>query len=265
MIKMSLALTVFLFCWNSLGASPTKTGESANQVSEESQTDIYVKKRVGRFDRETRVPKSLIKKIEKEFVKHFRIVHQESPLEDHEVRRKIPRRYLNIKVEFDRLDSQALDENIQYQTVQGSGVVDLQEVVMRNYGRFAVRLFADREGAKSSLEPSDVQVFFVGETKKTKIDGETFGSGCSSWMDVTTWFRKSLSKKGVELFAKRSRYLHVLGGTFYFLHFFEGTLYLSTMTFRDSRYPDRVCRRYPVDYKSVIDKNPSESPFKETH
>ncbi|MCB0419744.1 MAG: hypothetical protein KDD61_02040 [Bdellovibrionales bacterium] len=240
---MRRIVTLFILIFLSKPALWASSGseEHSRDLPEEQKETIFIKMPMDRFDRDTRIPKELVGEIEKHYIKHFRVVHAESSLEDNEVRRQIPRRYLNVIVEFEKNGSYAIDQNIRLQTVQGSGVVDFKKYVSRGVGHFKLRVKVDREGADSHLSSSDVRVYFVGETRAKRIDGKIFGSGCNTWMEVSKWFRKTWSREGLDLYAKEERYLRVVGGTYYFVHFFEGVLYLSTLTFKDSRYPDSEC------------------------
>ena len=195
-----------------------------------------------RFDKTIKVPKSLVSKIESLYVQHFRVVRQESPLTDEEVLVNIPRRYLTVFVEVFDPKKKSLDHNTRYQLFKRSGSIDLSKDVISNSGSFYFKVKAQLSGAKDPIDQSMISVYFVSQKKARKVGSENYGTGCDRWLDSSTLYRETLSTGGLQLHVKDQRYITIIGGTFYFVYFQDGNLYLSTLTVDDSRYPELNCK-----------------------
>ncbi|MGE4132733.1 MAG: hypothetical protein AB7F86_13905 [Bdellovibrionales bacterium] len=132
-----------------------------------------------------------------------------------------------------------LTENVRLATPLGGGVVDLEDLVKSARGVFTARFEAHREHQEP---PADLHVYFVSHTKRRQIDGERFGAGCNTWMDLTGYYHKVLSKSGIQLYTAEQRYLSVLGGTFVLVHFSTESIGVGSLTFTDSRFPQVICQ-----------------------
>ena len=73
----------------------------------------------------------------------------------------------------------------------------------------------------------------------TEIDGDEFGAGCNKYMDITSFYHRKA--RGFDLYTAGQRYVSVMAGTFVAVVFEKEALYVGSLTFTDSRYPDVMC------------------------
>jgi hypothetical protein len=60
-------------------------------------------------------------------------------------------------------------------------------------------------------------------------------------MEITGYFDKKMDGAGFELYTADQRYLAAIGGTFIIVSFTKDALYVGSLGFEDSRYPDELC------------------------
>ncbi len=119
----------------------------------------------------------------------------------------------------------------------GGGTLDLARFVRAgSVGslRLSVALPQEYETARR-------KVFFLSQSPQRDLDGKTFGSGCNVFVDVTSFFEKSMKDGGLELFLKDERHLSAFGGTFFLMASKASQLFLAHLRLTDSRYPERSC------------------------
>lgn len=115
---------------------------------------------------------------------------------------------------------------------RGGGEIDLSRFVTNKQGTFSV--FFDATDVKSAKHP---HVFFVSKGRKRKIEGEVWGAGCKTFLNMTDFMMKQNEKTGIEVNTTRSRHLSVLMGNF----IFAADKKLSQVTFTDSSQPSLNC------------------------
>ena len=116
---------------------------------------------------------------------------------------------------------------------RGGGQVDLAQYVNNIQGTFRVSFELEEMS-----DPSTTKAFFVSRTRKRKIDGEVWGSGCNKYVDIHTFFANVGRKTGIEVNTTRNRHISVLGGTF----FFSAGPLVTQVTFIDSVQEKLFCK-----------------------
>ena len=127
--------------------------------------------------------------------------------------------------------------NFQLQFGKGGGELDLQKLVADKFGSF---YFVLRLPEEFKELPS--KVFFLSNTKERTVEGEKLGAGCSKFMDVTSFFNKTLSRDGILLNTTDARHLAAVGGTFFVAVPGGGKVKLAQLTVTDGRFRSLFCR-----------------------
>jgi hypothetical protein len=143
----------------------------------------------------------------------------------------------------------------------GGGTIDLHDFVLPRSGSFyfAVEFLpakptsdvakegskegskdAPKDTAKEALEP---HVFFLSGSRIRTIDGETFGSGCDTYFDVSLAFKKAMAGDGFLVNTSEGRDTSTLAGTYFFAAAQDGKLYLASLNIKDSAHPRLLCQR----------------------
>lgn len=133
------------------------------------------------------------------------------------------------------------DPGIAIEFPKGGGEVDLAKFIANENGSFYVGFdFPEFEGATMK------KVLFISRSKKRRIDGEVWGSGCNKAVDVTTQFLKSMEKnEGIKVNTTRHRHISVIGGTFILAATKDGQNFITQVTFTDSSHLDSLCTEAP--------------------
>lgn len=182
--------------------------------------------------RDVVVPRALVARIEREYKEY--VAKAQNPAKQDGFKRN----FLNLTVELTQRRPVALHEDVTVHTPTGGGVVDLSEMVTTARGAFRVRFTPKREDGHAL---STRRVFFVSRAKARVVDGEDFGDGCGKYMEITSAFNGSWARNGIEVYTADQRYLSVLGGTYIFVDFNPEALYVGSVTFTDSRFPQWLC------------------------
>lgn len=119
---------------------------------------------------------------------------------------------------------------------RGGGEIDLSRFLTGRPGSFYVKFIFDPHKAKDSSK-----VFFVSQTRKRKIDGEVFGTGCKKFLEISHGLDKVSKGEGILVNTTRSRHVTVLGGSFVFASVQNRDIRLSQVTFKDSNHPEYFC------------------------
>lgn len=181
--------------------------------------------------RDVLVPRALVARVEKDydsFLAGLGVLN----------RTPVKRGLLNVRVDLTQKRGGALHENARVVTPLGGGVVDLAELVTPVRGAFFAKIEAQHEDGKA---PDHMRIFYVSRGKQRSLGGATFGSGCNTWMEITSFFKKTMYADGFQLYTADQRYLSVLAGTFVVVSFAKEALSVASLTFTDSRYPQVMC------------------------
>lgn len=209
-----------------------KPEEAARAAHHDQDRERMTEHHARTSSRDVKIPLALVARIEKEY-KDFLAKQKDVPKKDN-----IKRGLLNITAELTQRNKAALNSNTRVNTPTGGGVIDLNDLVTPLRGAFRAKLIAEREDG-TALPAS--RVFFVSRAKERTIGGESYGSGCGKFMEITSQFHKKWAKKGMEVYTADQRYVSVLGGTFVFVDYAPEALFVGTVTFMDSRYPELMC------------------------
>ncbi|OQW47256.1 MAG: hypothetical protein A4S09_15800 [Proteobacteria bacterium SG_bin7] len=152
---------------------------------------------------------------------------------------EIPTQYMGLKAYLAEKDIDVLGgKNYELLFGLGGGELDLKEFVKKGKKQFTFSLSIDE-----SYTPKDtLRVFFLGNSKAVKLGSTEWGAGCQKYMDITNYFTKTLSHKGILVSAADLRYLRVLAGSFFFVLNKNNSLYLAQLKVTDSRYKNIYCR-----------------------
>lgn len=152
---------------------------------------------------------------------------------------EIPTQYMALKAYLSEKDVDVLGgKNYELLFGLGGGELDLKEFVKKGKKQFTFSLVIDE--AYSSKD--NLKVYFLGNSKAAKLGATEWGSGCQKYMDITNYFTKTLSQKGILVSAADLRYLRVLAGSFFFVLNKNNSLYLAQLKVTDSRYKNIYCR-----------------------
>ncbi len=127
------------------------------------------------------------------------------------------------------------DRALQIKFPQGGGSLDFSRYVTTKKGTFYLSFkFSDE-----NFQPQ--KIIFVNRVIPRAMGSEKWGMGCHFAVDITDKFLKENGTRGIELNTSDLRYLNVVGGTFIFSAQKENNLYVSQITFSDSRYKSLDC------------------------
>jgi hypothetical protein len=181
--------------------------------------------------RDVKVPNRLVKSIEADYRAYLKL------MEIPEVT-PITRELLNVYVDLTQARPAALQENVRILTPVGGGVIDLQEFVTPLKGAFRARIVFERQ---KGVDLKNIHVYYISRGERRNLDGEKFGAGCGRYFDITEYFKKKLTRDGVELFTADQRYVSVLAGTIVLVSFEKEALHVGSVTFEDGRFPALQC------------------------
>lgn len=121
---------------------------------------------------------------------------------------------------------------------KGGGEIDLSKWLSDKRGSFYI-VFEPQEMPEGSV----LKVYFLSRAKKRRVDGDNVGSGCNTYLDITSYYNKTMKKEGFLANTTDARHLSLLGGTFVFVVTTEkGPLQLTQVSVTDSRYPQLLCQ-----------------------
>ncbi len=140
--------------------------------------------------------------------------------------------------------NQALKQNsFKIRLPEGGGVIDFENHVKNNpRGVFNLQI-----KTPALLEnQSSLRVYFLPRVKPISLESLTFGSSCKHFYNVSGVFKPEghlMSKNGIELSSIDFRYLHTMGGDFYFAWDVGSDTFMSWVRFEDSRFKGEYCAR----------------------
>ncbi|MDG0815609.1 hypothetical protein [Bdellovibrio svalbardensis] len=127
-------------------------------------------------------------------------------------------------------------EAIKIELPKGGGEIDLAQFISDQKGSFYVG-FEFPEFTESTAQ----KVLFLSKGRKRRIDDKVIGAGCNQVLDITASFMKAMSKEGLKVNTTRERYTSVLAGTFFIAAQKAGNIYISQVTFKDSKHQNLFC------------------------
>ncbi|MES3037452.1 MAG: hypothetical protein V4736_06040 [Bdellovibrionota bacterium] len=120
---------------------------------------------------------------------------------------------------------------------RGGGYVDLAEYLTGTDGTF----FMSLRSPEITEEAKAMKVFFVSRAKKRRLGDEVVGAGCRSYFEITSKYNTEMLDKGIEVNTKNLRHASVLGGTFLVKYTVGKKIFVSQVTFTDSKFPEAQC------------------------
>lgn len=183
--------------------------------------------------RDVILPAALVSQIEREYREYIFEKNKVLKVE----KTGLNRGFLDVSVELTQDRVAALSENIQILLPMGGGVIDLEPYVSTEPGSFKVKFVS-----KLNKEPvTGLHVYFVSHGHKRKIDGETYGAGCGTFMGLTRTFNQVMAGEGFRVYSTDQRYVSVLSGIYVITKFDPDALYVASVVIKDSRYPEMSC------------------------
>ncbi len=208
-------------------ASFAFASDKAEEKHEEKHDDHghYERIRVQQSLRSTLIPKVLSEEMEAAFRK-------ENPEKE-----TIPRSFLKVETFFEKNAGDVLEKNYEIIAPLGGGTVDMSEFLEDGVGSFTLKIKVTTE----NNEPvENLKIYSISQAKSRKIDGEKWGDGCFKAFDITSRFKKDMTK-GFVFYTKDQRYLSVLAGTLLFVSQDRKGIALAGMTFLDDRFKHLTC------------------------
>jgi hypothetical protein len=187
-------------------------------------------------------PKQLKTEIEQQYVKYMKSLGAPYDIQsDKDLLLQVPREFLDLQISFWAKSELTIREPVKFILPRGGGGIDLSDYVKTRKGSFFVDFEAVRT-EKPEEPATPLKVYYLSNAKKRKIGNESFGAGCDTYMDVSS-FIKSKQGQGIQVNATDERYVSTLAGTYYFVSFQPEKIYLAALTIGDSRYPQLKCAK----------------------
>jgi hypothetical protein len=173
---------------------------------------------------EQQIPKQLLAELDAELAEEFKST---APFYS----------FIPITVQFEELQLGVLTRpKLQYNFPKGGGAIDLKNVVAAE-GSF----FMSFPEIQFNDEHDLLHIFFISNSPKTIIQGETFGLGCGKWNDLKQSFSKLKQHDYLKVNTNNLRYLRVLAGTYIFILRQGKNIFLTQLTLTDSRHSNELC------------------------
>ena len=125
---------------------------------------------------------------------------------------------------------------IRIELPRGGGKIDLSKYTGDRPGSFFVQ-FEWPEWP----DISELRSFYVSRARKRKLDGEIYGVGCNKYVEISTVISSKNEKIGLKVNTTRERHITTLGGHFIFSNKKEHQIFLTQVTFVDSKNQALLC------------------------
>lgn len=129
-------------------------------------------------------------------------------------------------------------QNIALSFVAGGGQLNLADVTSNLRGSYRIA-FEFRPEA----EKAETKVFFLSNSVIRKVGGETLGSGCNTYFDLTKRFAEAMKHEGFLVNTSDQRDVSALAGTYVFVQSEGGKLHMATLIIKDDNHRALQCRR----------------------
>lgn len=136
---------------------------------------------------------------------------------------------------------------VQVDFPRGGGVLDLSEFTTAVEGSFYFGLEIPGIAGLTNL-----RVFYLSEARKRKIDGEIYGAGCQTYMDISARLNQEMLKEGLKVNTVRNRHTSVLAGNFILTAQKDKRTLVTQVHIVDSKNSNLLCE--------VTDESKSENP-----
>lgn len=189
-------------------------------------------------DKDVKIPKSLLIEFEKAYIDQMHKMHIGSTKKDIDWLLEVPLHFFQLSVFLKEAKKGVLEGDYLFSFVKGGGTVDLAKHMGDKRGAFWLHMDL---GLPPNVSDSKLQVYFLNETRPRRIGDESLGLSCGKILNVSKFFKEKIVKKSLKLYTAELRYLNIIGGTFYLILPHENQLYLSSLSFRDTRYSELDC------------------------
>lgn len=153
--------------------------------------------------------------------------------------KQVPLRYMKLNVGLRELHRGVLSQpGLLLRFGQGGGSVDFADYIKGKSGSFVITVKIPIE--KEKMER--FAVFFWSNGKPRKIGETIYGSSCDKVLNITNYFKSTMSDSGIQVSVDKQKYLTLLAGTYVFAMKMDSTLFVSQLTVKDSRYREWHCR-----------------------
>ncbi len=132
--------------------------------------------------------------------------------------------------------SEAVPTSHKFVFANGGGRIDLKPI-LKGQGSFYF-YFPEEQFLKL---PDLESLYFISDFPKTFIDGESFGLGCASWVDLKSKFLQFTKPEKTILNTTDQRYLFVAAGYYVFVFRKGNQSYLTHLYLTDSNYESMKC------------------------
>lgn len=147
-----------------------------------------------------------------------------------------------IKVVLTEKNPNVLNEkSYTIQFPRGGGFLDLAKYVSNQNGSFYIHFQLPGED-----KADQIKAYFVSKAKKRKLDGEVWGSGCKSAVEISSFYKKAISTGKFEVNTTRDRHLSLIGGHFIVSVNDGKQIKVTQVTIYDSRRADLTCDSFSV-------------------
>jgi hypothetical protein len=152
--------------------------------------------------------------------------------------REAGKKFMGIKVYlYEKTPGIMRGSNFLVHFERGGGELDLANYLSDRNGSFYIAMEPDVN------EPlADLRVFYVSQGRKRRVDGGIWGAGCGVFMDITSYYYKTHKDAGILTNTTRERHVTVLAGQYVFYAHKGGSLLMSQLTIKDSRFPRLYCQ-----------------------
>lgn len=118
----------------------------------------------------------------------------------------------------------------------GIGEIDLARYLTAKAGSFSLGI-----QLTPALSTKTYQVFFVSYHQKRKIEETTFGSGCDSFLDISSFFTNKILSNDFVAKTHNGQHAFLMAGTYVMSGFIRQDHYMAQLTIFDSRFPGTRC------------------------
>lgn len=136
-------------------------------------------------------------------------------------------------------------KNLEFQSKKAMGLfIDLAQYIKGNKGTFILSF-----EPTSTIDPVTAQVLFLSDSVARKeksteghAQGQTLGTGCNRFFDITKSYLKKIKNEGIEVNISGGRHVSLLAGTFFLRVSHEmGVRAFTHLSITDSNYPELLC------------------------
>ncbi len=151
---------------------------------------------------------------------------------------EIPTDFMSVKVYLTEKNSGVLGgKNRELIFSEGGGEIDLKDFLTDRDGTFHIAFqVPSEEGARA------LKVFYLSNARKKKAGHNTYGAGCNTFFDISSYAAAVMKKEGVRVNTMNGRHISVLAGTYFFVVPYDNLMRIARVTVKDSRYRSAHCQ-----------------------